>query len=302
MISRRLLLLGLVSALAVCETARPADKILYEKKSPYNTIVVTENDQGLRTLLFERGGVRQSVVKVGDPDYIEFPYVRGMILGLAFFEKAQRVLIVGLGGGTIPGFLRKHHPDMTIDVVDIDPDVVAVAKKFFGFREDAAMRAHVADGRRFIEESREPYDVIFLDAFGAENIPYHLATQEFLTAVRRALSARGVVVANIWSRDLNPLHDSMVRTYQEVFDELYVVKLQGSGNEVLIALPRKQPVRRDDLMRRARAISKARGFGFDLGDIVKQGFRGPERRSLRAGILKDKPPTSAAATQPAPAR
>ena len=74
--------------------------------------------------------------------------------------------------------LHKHDPRMRIDVVDIDPVVVEVAAKYFGFREDSALRAYVDDGRRFIEKRREPYDVIFLDAFGPDNIPYDLAAQE----------------------------------------------------------------------------------------------------------------------------
>jgi spermidine synthase len=302
MISRRLFLLGLVSLLASCTPAQTAEKVLYEQQSAYNTIVVTENEQGLRTLLFEKNGVRQSVVKVGDPDYIEFPYVGGMTLGLAFVEQPKRVLIVGLGGGTIPSLLRKHYPNLAIDVVDIDPDVVAVAKKYFGFREDAAMHAHVADGRQFIEESREPYDIIMLDAYGAENIPYHLATQEFLAAVRRAVSPKGIVVANIWSSHLNPLHDSMVRTYQDVFDTLYLLTLKGVGNEILLALPRKQQTRRDELMRRARAISQERQFSFDMGEIVKYGFHGPEKRNPRATVLRDKKTATMTSTQPAQAR
>ncbi len=298
MISRRLFLLGLLSTLALWVPARTAEKILYEQQSQYNTIVVTENEQGLRTLLFEHGGTRQSVVKVGDPDYIEFPYVGGMTLGLAFVEQPKRVLIVGLGGGTIPSLLRKHYPKLTIDVVDIDPDVVAVAKKYFGFREDAAMHAHVADGRQFIEESRDPYDIIMLDAYGAESIPYHLATQEFLTAVRRAVSPKGVVVANIWSRHLNPLRDSMVRTYQETFDTVYVLTLRDAGNEIVIALPRKQRTLRNELMRRAAAISREQQFRFDMGDLVKYGFRGPEKRNPRATVLRDKKAATIPSTQP----
>jgi len=162
-------------ATILCPAAAAERKILYQKDSPYNSITVAEDGRGLRTLLFENGGVRQSVVKVGDPDHLELPYTRVMPVALALVEKPQRVLIVGLGGGTIPSFLHKHYPKTTIDAVDIDPDVVTVAKKFFGFREDSTMRAHVADGRRFIEECRDPYDIIFLDAYGSENIPYHLA-------------------------------------------------------------------------------------------------------------------------------
>jgi len=288
MISRRLVLLGLVPVLALCPTARPDEKVLYEKKSPYNTIVVKEDDRGLRTLLFERNGVRQSVVKVGDPDHLELPYTRTMLVGLALVEQPKRMLIVGLGGGTIPQFLYKHYPKTTIDAVDIDPDVVDVAKKFFGFREDATLHAHVDDGRRFIESCREPYDIIFLDAFGAEDIPYHLATQEFLKAVRQALSPGGVVVGNVWSRSSNPLYDSMVRTYQSVFDELYILDVEGAGNKILIALPRKQRIQRSDWGQRARTISKDKHFRFDMGDLVTYGFRHEEKMQFHGSVLTDK--------------
>ncbi len=287
MIGRKLFPFVPLAVLALEVIASADQRVLYEKDSPYNTIVVTEDDEGLRTLWFERNGVRQSVVKVGDPDHLELPYARAMPVGLALVERPKRVLIVGLGGGTIPGFLHKHYPQITIDVVDIDPDVVDVARKFFGFREDSTMHAYVDDGRRFIEECRDPYDVIFLDAFGSENIPYHLTTREFLQAVRRALTPQGVAVGNVWSRSSNPLYDSMVRTYQDVFGELYILDVLGAGNKILLALPRRQPIPRDALAKRARKISKEQGFRFDMGDIVTYGFRRAENEDARGRVLTD---------------
>lgn len=227
MVMRTAIPIGLLLVAAAYVVSSAAERVLYDKPSAYNTIVVTEDDQGLRTLSFEPGGARQSVVKVGDPDHLELPYARAMAVGLVVAERPRRVLIVGLGGGTIPGFLHKHFPQTIIDVVDIDPDVVAVAKKFFGFREDATLRAHVADGRRFVATHPKQYDIIFLDAFGADNIPYHLATREFLDLVRAALTPRGIVLANVWSSYSNHLYDSMVRTYQDVFDDLYIVDVPG---------------------------------------------------------------------------
>jgi spermidine synthase len=148
---RHFLALALVWALNVFLPAVAGEKLLLERKSPYNTIVVTEDDRGMRILRFEQGGARQSVVKLGDPDHLELPYVRVIPVAFVFVEKPQNVLVVGLGGGTIPGFLRKRFPDMRIDAVEIDPGVVEVARSHFGFREDARMHAHVADGRHFIE-------------------------------------------------------------------------------------------------------------------------------------------------------
>jgi spermidine synthase len=288
MAGRRLFYIAVLVALACWGVAAAQQKVIYQKKSPYNTVVVTEDDQGLRTLLFDSSGVQQSVVKVGDPDHLELPYARAMVSGLALCPEPKRMMVVGLGGGSIPSFLHKHYPQTQIDVVDIDPVVVEVAKQFFGFREDATLKAYVQDGRQFIEERLNVYDVIFLDAFSSEDIPYHLTTREFLGAVRRATTAQGVVLSDVWSSGLNPLYDSMVRTYQEVFDELYILDVKGAGNKILIALPRRVRVAREEFARRAGAISKEKQFRFDMAELVTYGYQYADEKDPRAHVLVDK--------------
>jgi spermidine synthase len=287
MVWRRLFSLAVLAVLVCCVVAAAQPKVIYQKQSPYNTVSVSEDDQGMRTLLFG-SGVRQSVVKVGDPDHIELPYARTMVSGLALCPDPKRALVVGLGGGTIPNFLHKHYPQTQIDAVDIDPVVVEVAKQFFGFREDATLKAYVQDGRQFIEERLNVYDVIFLDAFSSEDIPYHLATREFLEAVRRAVTARGVVLANVWGSGLSPLYDSMVRTYQEVFDELYILDVWGSGNKILVALPRRLRVAREELAQRAGEISKQKQFRFDMAELVTYGYQYADEKDPRVQVLIDK--------------
>jgi spermidine synthase len=280
-------LFACAALIALVALAHVDGTVLYEKASAYNTIVVTEEENGLRVLRFGKGGVRQSVVKPGNPDYLGLPYVQVALVGLALSEETRRFLVVGLGGGTLPMFLSKYYSSATIDAVDIDPEVVSVAKKFFGFRVDELMNAHAGDGRQFIENSRQPYDVIFLDAFGADSIPAHLTTQEFLRAVRRAVTPGGVVVGNLWGRSANPLYDSMVRTYQEAFDELLILEVRGASNMILLALPRKQPLSRDELTQRARKVSAAKRFPFDLGDPVKYGFLDADVKSQHGRVLRD---------------
>ena len=278
---------GLSALAALTVLACSAQTVIYEKASPFNTIIVTEDHKGLRTLLFERGGGRQSVVKPGDPDHLELPYARVALAGLALCEEPRRILVVGLGGGSLPMFLRKHYPAAAIDVAEIDPGVVDVAKQFFGFREDELTRAHVGDGRQFIENVRQGYDSIFLDAFGARDVPKHLTTQEFLLAVRRALVPSGVVVSNVWRPSANPLHDSMVRTHQEAFDELFILDVPGDVNNILLALPRKQPLNRSELAQLARKISAVKQFRFDLGEQVEYGFHYASGKSGPGRVLRD---------------
>jgi spermidine synthase len=277
---------GLCACVALSLPACATQTVIHERTSRYGTIIVADDDRGLRTLLFERGGARQSVAKPGDPEHLELPYTRYALAGLALCEQPRRILVVGLGGGTLPGFLRKHYPDAMIEAVEIDADVVDVAKMFFGFREDERMRVHVGDGRQFIENVRRPaYDVIFLDAFGADSVPRHLTTREFLQAVRRALVPGGVAVGNIWNRSRNPLHDAMVGTYREVFDELFILNVAGDVNTILLALPRKQPLGRSELAQRARRISASKQFRFDLGELVESGFA--QERGRSGQVLRD---------------
>jgi len=174
-----------------------------------------------------------------------------------------------------------------IDGVEKNPDVVDVARRFLGFREDSRMRGIVADGRKFIEETREPYDVIFLDAFGADSVPPPLSTVEFLRAVRKALKPSGVAVGNIWSREYNRLYDPMVRTYQETFDELYLLEVRGVGNRILLGLPRKENFTRTSLAARAGALSRAKGFRFDMSSLVHSGFNHLVERDASARVLTD---------------
>jgi len=284
---RAILVAGLLAVAAPGATVRANEAVLYEKASAYSTIVVTDEGDGMRALRFGRNGVRQSLVKQGDPDYLGLPYTQVALAGLALTGDPRRILVVGLGGGTLPAFLHRHYPDATIDAVDIDPEVVFVAKEFFGFRENERLRVHIADGRKFIEDIRQPYDVIFLDAFGTDNVPPQLTTQEFLGAVRRGVSPGGVVIGNIWDGGFNRLYHSMVRTYREAFDELFVLRVGGTGNRILLALPRRQPLTRGEFARLARNESESRRFGFDLGDLVNHGFL-PAGGSGREGrVLRD---------------
>ena len=279
-------------ALLYCAIALPvfADTLVHERQAMFGTIVVTEDDGGVRTLRFGRSGPRQSVVKPGDPDHLVLQYTRSAFVGLALAEAPRRMLVVGIGGGTLPMFLRKHYPEAAIDAVDIDPQVIDVAKKFLDFREDATLRAHAADGRAFIEAVREPYDVIFLDAFSSSELPAHLTTQEFLRAVRRALSPRGVVVGNIWDRYANRLYDSMIRTYQDVFDDLYMLNVPLAGNKILLALPRALALKEEDLESRARDVGERRRFKFDLGEAATYGFVRLRERSAAGQVLLDAKP------------
>jgi spermidine synthase len=93
------------------------ESFLYEDQTMSGLTRVTEDLHGIRTLRFGKHGPRQSVVKVGDLDYLGLPYARSAMIGLAFTERLDRILVLGVGAGNIPMFLRKYYSNAQIDVV-----------------------------------------------------------------------------------------------------------------------------------------------------------------------------------------
>jgi spermidine synthase len=249
------------------------ESLLYEGQTLCGLARVTQDHDGIRTLRFGKNGPRQSIVKPGDLNYLGLPYTKSAMIGLAFAQHIDRVLVIGVGGGSIPMFLRKHYPSAHIDVVDIDPQIIALAKQYFNFSENHSLCSHAQDGRAFIENVQKPYDLIFLDAFTATGMPKHLATKEFLLAMKNALNASGAIITNMWSTaTANPLYRPMLRTYQEVFDEVFTLRVPKAGNKVVIALPILKKVSLNGISEYAQQISLQKTLPFDLSELLQPGL------------------------------
>ena len=230
--SRTILLFGL----ALAPFAQAAE-IIHEERSLYRNIIVREQDDR-RCLLFtvRRSNRNQSCIDLKNPDRLVFPYVKMMFSGLLVNPAPERILMVGLGGGSIPRTFHDVYPDAKQDLVEIDEAVVRVAERFFMFTPNQRMRVHVRDARVFVKRALargQTYDYVMLDAFTGEYIPEHLLTKEFLEEVRGILAPGGVLVANTFSS--SRLYDHETATYKAVFEHLAEVTLPTSLNRVLVA-------------------------------------------------------------------
>jgi spermidine synthase len=225
----------LIVATLTWQTATAAE--IHREKSLYRNIIVKQDGQR-RCLIFtvKRSDRNQTCMDLQDPKRLVFPYVRMTLGGLLLNAKPQRVLVIGLGGGSIPVALSELFPTAQIDAVEIDEAVVRVAKQFFNFAETERLKVHVSDARVFIKRallSKTKYDLIILDAFTGDYIPEHLMTREFLEESRGLLTPDGVLVANTFSTSVLYDHESV--TYQSVFGDFLNFKLPISGNRVVIA-------------------------------------------------------------------
>ena len=211
-------------------------KVLHEERSVYTRIIV-EDERNLRCLKFTlvRENSRQTCMDSNNPQRLVFDYAKMTLSALLLKPDPERILIIGLGGGTLPMALRDILPSAVIDTVEIDEAVVRVAKRFFDFAEDDQNRVYVQDARVFGKRAAlrgEQYDLIILDAFDGEYIPEHLMTVEFLSEMRGLLSDDGVLVANTFAS--SKLYDYESATYAEAFGGFLNFRLPTSGNRVIL--------------------------------------------------------------------
>jgi spermidine synthase len=276
----------LVASLLFSATAAPAQKMVHSERSMYREVLVYEED-GERCMCFTRQCRigRQSCINLADPRRFALNYTRMMMGGTLFMGAApKRVLIVGLGGGSIPTALRELLPEAQIDVVEIDPAVTRVAKQFFGFKDGPKMKVFEVDGRVYVKRALRDgvkYDAILLDAFDHEYIPEHLLTREFLTEVKSLLSPTGVLVGNTFSS--SKLYDHESATYAAVFGRFYNLK---AANRVVVARPAGLP---SDVQLRARALEyelALRSYGVDAQAVLPM-FNSTADWDTKARVLTD---------------
>jgi spermidine synthase len=258
-----------ISVLSVGYSLETTERLIFEKNSLYQYISVIEDTaKNERYIRNNKREISQGGIYLNAPDSLLFEYSRISFISLAFLDREPRnVLFVGLGAGAMPRYFNKYYPEANMDIVEIDPDIEMVARKYFYFKENERMKVHLNDGRLFIKRTQKKYDIIFLDAYQNDYIPFHLATMEFLKEVKSRLKEGGVVVSNVLSPFRNKFFDSMVVTYDKVFPQLYIFKGRRSNNFVFIATPKSGIRDKEDISSIAQKIQASKKMDINLGEI-----------------------------------
>ena len=195
--------------------------ILFRKDTAYHRVFVVQ-DSDRRYLRF--GSSYQSAMDRDNP-FSGFIYTTYFDLARAYVPSSRDALFVGLGGGSAPKRFWQDFRDMRLQVVELDPVVVDVATRFFRLPQDDRLQIATEDGRRYLVKNERKYDVIVLDTFFEDGIPFHLTTREFLELVRSRLKPGGVVMTNTigaLSGDGSKLFRAIYRTYRSVFPTVVV--------------------------------------------------------------------------------
>jgi spermidine synthase len=213
------------------------DPAYYLKESDYYTIKLSrqmgsDNHTRLQTLVLDH--LIHSYVSLEDPFHIEYPYERiyAEVLKWMFTpDSSFKTLSIGGGGYTFPRYMELSYPKAHIEVVEIDPRITDVVYGYLGVPKNTRIKTTNTDGRWFVMNCSNKYDVIFTDAFNDLSIPYHLTTKEFFQQLRDILNDNGVVMSNVIDNfQKGAFLPSFIRTLQEVFGDKNVSLISVNPN------------------------------------------------------------------------
>jgi spermidine synthase len=174
----------------------------------------------------------QSGMFLDKDDELVFRYSKYYRMADFFNPSIKDALVIGGAAYSYPKDFLKNHGAVSLDVVEIDPGMTAVAKKYFNLKDDDRLHIYHEDGRVFLNKNQKKYGAIFVDAFNSQaSVPYQLTTKEAVQRIYDSLSDDGVVMANVISAIDGPngrFFRAEYATYKEVFPQVFVFQVYST--------------------------------------------------------------------------
>jgi spermidine synthase len=251
-------------------------------------IVVTATRSGFRLLRVGRDAELRGAVKQKEPGYLALPYTRSLVCVLGFQEVVpRRVLMLGMGAGSIPRFLTSQFDVVNIEVVEPVELYVKLAKEHFGLKDGPRLTVHEAKPREFVEKVHKKYDLVVLDRYVQGNIPYRMATREFFREVRRKMERSGHFVIHVWEKEDTPNRDEILAGAQAIFGEVYLLDVPNSDSAIIICAHRDGQTTQAQAVARAREIMQESPLPFELPSIIARQYQYATKMQVGARALSD---------------
>ena len=252
-------------------------------ETEYNDIYINKRRNAL-TMSFQLKGwhYTESVTNLRDPDDLPVAYTQMMTTSLIYPRELRRILMIGLGGGSISTYLGRAMPDAEIDTVEIDPGVIDVARKFFGIKDSPRVRYLDGDGRVFLTRNKKQYDLILIDAFHGGYVPFHLLTREFYTLVKQRLAPGGAAAFNV--HDGTKLYASTLLTLGDVFK---TIDLYPSGEGEISVVATDETLNAETLAQKASALRNDHSFRYALPTLLAKRRTDAKTQSVKGELITD---------------
>jgi spermidine synthase len=197
--------------------------------------------------LLRQGGMDASYVDLADASHLEFDYLRWL---RAVVEAAAARHVVHVGGAAcaLARALAAARPDDLQEVVELDPDVLEIARRHLGLRRGRGLKVRTGDGRAVLAARAEgSVDAVVVDAFVGARVPRSLVTAEALADAARVAALLAVNVV-----DTKPLDEAaaIAAGLETAFAHVLavgpsaVVARRRGGNVVLVGSRSPLPVER----------------------------------------------------------
>ncbi len=209
----------------------------------------------------------QSRMQTGRPDALDLEYTRRMMAALLFKPQPERLLMIGLGGGSLAKFCYRHLPDAQIKVLEINPHVIALRDEFCVPPDDARFTVRCGDGAELVRQTRHAPDLLMVDGFDNEGQPPALCSQRFYDDCHDALQPEGLLVVNLYAG--HPQHELFLARLRRSFDDqVLAVSDADCSNTIVFAFKGRLPGR----LRPATHARKPASFDVQTWDELKPAF------------------------------
>lgn len=212
---------------------RASGKIIYRDHWKNHLIEIIEKGDS-RSLYFG-GNVLQSTMSISAPHRLVLSYTKFMMATLLFMNPPHRVLMIGVGAGSLIRFIHHHFPLCTIDGVDFSSHILKLAQGYFNLPSSNTIKLHCGDGHEFLAQVEgQAYDLILIDAFDQNGMAPSIYCAEFFKHCFNHLGERGIVSLNLWSGDENKM-DQVKTDLKRYFNSCLTLPVPDRGNVICIA-------------------------------------------------------------------
>ena len=199
-----------------------------------------------RKMLIMRTGYLDSSSMYIGTDKLAADYTRYFKLIKHFKPDFKHSLMIGGAAYSFPKYYINHYQNASLDVVEIDPGLTKLAKKYFNLQDNPRLKIFHEDGRVFLNANKKKYDAIMVDVFKSYySLPFHLTTYETIKRIYDSLNNDGVVITNVIScitGDKGKFFRAEFETYKKVFPQVYAFpvyfpkKTDEVQNIIIVAL------------------------------------------------------------------